>query len=830
MAGEIGCSRTTLSAAFSLPKVPRWGLVELVVETLGGDVDHFRTLWLAATGAPGEAVSDGLVDAKQADQTESARSLIPVAAVQQLPAAVAGFVGRTAVLGELDRLLQPTGLAVAICVLSGTAGVGKTALAIHWAHPAAGRFPDGILYTDLHGYHPARPVDPGDVLAEFIRAVEAPGAAIPEGLRERAARYRSLLAGRRMLLVLDNAGSAEQVRQLLPGTPTCAVLITSRDALTGLVVRDGAVRLEIERLPEAEAIGLLAGLVGARVPAEPSAATRLAAACVRLPLALRIAAELVATRPDESLAELAHELHDAPHRLALLDAGDPHSAVRSVFSWSYDHLSEPAAQLFRLLGVHPGADLDASAAAALVDIDLRSADRLLVELARGYLVERTGRGRFAMHDLLRAYAVELTVADPHEAGSARIRLSDHYLDAARAAAAESSASGRHWLATERHNLLAIAQISPRHASQLSAILAAFLDSGGHYDDAGRLHELSRRAAVEAADPGGEADALDRLGLIKRRQGDYTGAQTYHAHAAAIFERIGDDVGLARSLQQQGVVAWRTGRYPQARRYLEHALRLAEATDERQISGSTLYNLGIVHRRLGDYPRALRCHQHALSVFEQIDDRPGLGRALNNVAVVHLRLGSYQAALAALEQALTIHRDLQDRAGEGAVLTNLGLVYERTGQLDEALTVLTASLAMAEEIGNPVGRADALRWLGVVHGRLGRYDQGEQLLQAALGLGRTLDEDDTQTGALNELGELLLDAGRTDEARRCLTQALARATAVSDRYERGRALLGLSRACPDGGEADRSEAVDLFAAMGISLTAVAPIPRAGGGGC
>ncbi|MFG3577652.1 ATP-binding protein [Micromonospora chersina] len=825
MASDVGCSRTTVSAVFSEAKVPRWGLVELIVENLGGDVERFRGLWLAATsGPPTDPVSVGAArPTPDAGEAAPARSLIPVAAVQQLPAATAAFVGRAEAMAEVDRLLRPAGPAVAICVLSGTAGVGKTALAVRCAHRAAGRFPDGILYTDLHGYHPARPVDADDVLAEFIRAVGPPGTVVPEGSRERAALYRSLLAGQRMLLVLDNAGSTDQVRQLLPGTPTCAVLVTSRDALTGLVVREGAVRLGIERLPEVEAVGLLTALAGTRVTAEPAATARLAAACAGLPLALRIAAELVATRPDESLSELADELDDAPRRLALLDAGDAYSAIRSVFSWSYDHLTDAAARLFRLLGVHAGADLDVSAVAALADVDVWTADRLLAELARGHLVERTGRGRFGMHDLLRAYAGELAARHPDEAVAARRRLSDHYTAAARAAAAETSASGRQWLAVERPNLLTVAQISPRHATQLSAILADFLDSGGHYDDAYRLHELSRQAAVEAADPAAEALALDRLGVIKRRQGDYRGAQADHARAAAIFERIADRVGLARALQQQGIVAWRTGRYAQARQHLGRALQLADETGDRRTRGSTLYNLGIVHRRLGEYPRALSCHQDALTEFQAIGDRVGLGRALNNVAVVHLRLGAYQAALEALERSLAIQREEQDRAGECAVLTNLGLAYERTGRLDDALAVLTTSLDIAEDIGNPVCRADALRWLGVVNGRLGRYDEGERLLRAALHLGRTLDEDDTQTGALNELGELLVDAGRHDDARPCLTQALARATAADDRYERGRALLHLSRASP-AGEAERAEAVGLFAGMGIPLTTVLLTPR------
>jgi DNA-binding SARP family transcriptional activator len=269
---------------------------------------------------------------------------------RELPPTVTGFTGRPAELAALTRLLDrpgtPGAAAIVISAIGGTAGVGKTALAVHWAHQVADRFPDGQLYVNLRGYDPGQPMSAADALARFLRALGVPGPEIPPEEDERAARYR-MLAGRRMLVVLDNAGSASQVRPLLPGTPAAAVLVTSRDALAGLAARDGAVRLGLDVLPPAEAVTLLRTLIGARADAEPDAAAELAAPCCRLPLALRVAAELAASGPAVPLAVLASELADLRARLDRLDAGgDPRAQVRTVFSWSYRHLDTGTARAF----------------------------------------------------------------------------------------------------------------------------------------------------------------------------------------------------------------------------------------------------------------------------------------------------------------------------------------------------------------------------------------------------------------------------------------------------------------------------------------------------
>ena len=318
----------------------------------------------------------------------------PVPVPRELPAGVDGFTGREAELAELDWMLPvaagggPDQLAgpVVISAVAGTAGVGKTALAVRWAHRVAGQFPDGQLYVNLRGYDPGQAMTPGEALAAFLRAMGVADQDIPLEETERAARYRSLLAGRRMLVVLDNAATEQQVRPMLPGTGTAMVLVTSRDSLAGLVARDGAQRLDLDLLPLAEAVTLLRTLIGERADTDPAVAETLAGLCARLPLALRVAAELAATRPEAPLAELVAELAGRRDRLELLDTGaDPHSAVASVFSWSYQHLPADAARMFRLLGLHPGQDWDQYAAAALSDTaSVAQAARMLGGLARAH--------------------------------------------------------------------------------------------------------------------------------------------------------------------------------------------------------------------------------------------------------------------------------------------------------------------------------------------------------------------------------------------------------------------------------------------------------------
>jgi DNA-binding SARP family transcriptional activator len=410
------------------------------------------------------------VQPQQALPQRALRQPVPA----QLPAGVPAFTGRHAELAALDTLLAGTAQhrdgtagpaagapdpgSALVCAVCGTAGVGKTALALHWAHRVRARYPDGQLYLDLRGYDTDQPVDPAAALARFLLALGVPEGDIPRGLDERAARYRTELAGRHMLIVLDNAEGVEQVRPLLPGGPSCLVVVTSRDSLGGLVALHGAHRVDLDLLPLPDALTLLRRLIGGdRVNAEPGAAVTLANQCARLPLALRVAAELTLDRTGASLAELVAELDDEQQRLDVLDSGgDPRASVRTVFSWSYQRLPADAARAFQLLGRRSGPEFDATVAGALTGTGHREAARTLRVLVRSHLVHPTGRDRYGMHDLLRAYARWLAPdCDPVDRRGTVTRLFDHQCarggcETDPPAARGRPRRGRHGLASTYH--------------------------------------------------------------------------------------------------------------------------------------------------------------------------------------------------------------------------------------------------------------------------------------------------------------------------------------------------------------------------------------------
>jgi NB-ARC domain len=359
---------------------------------------------------------------------------VPVPA--QLPPAVPAFIGRDAELASLDALLHPKAAAagpatVVIAALSGTAGVGKSALAVHWAHRAAAQFPDGQLYVNLRGFDPdGAAMEPSEALRGFLDALGAPATRIPESLSAQAGLYRTLLAGKRILVVLDNAKDAGQVRPLLPGSPGCLAIVTSRNQLTGLVATDSAYAMTLDLLGSGDARELLALRLGSRrVAREPDAVDEIIAGCARLPLALTIAAARAAGSPSFPLAVLATELREATRALDPLNGGDPATDVRAVFSWSYHALTTDAARLFRRLGLHPGPDIALPAAASLAAIPQDRARALLGELTRAHLLAEHAPGRYAFHDLLRAYATELARAHDSQnvRNAAAHRVLDHYL-------------------------------------------------------------------------------------------------------------------------------------------------------------------------------------------------------------------------------------------------------------------------------------------------------------------------------------------------------------------------------------------------------------------
>ncbi len=709
----------------------------------------------------------------------SGRPAAPVP--RQLPAPVTHFTGRAAELKELNGLLDQAGAEMAgtvvISAIGGTAGVGKTALAVEWAHQVAERFPDGQLFVNLRGYDPAQPMTAADALAGFLRALGVPGQDIPSEVGERAALYRSLLAGRRILVVADNAGSVEQARPLLPGSPSCAAVVTSRDALVGLVARDGAQRLDLDLLPLAEAVGLLRVLIGERVDADPGATAALAAQCSRLPLALRVAAELAIARPATPLADLVGELADQQRRLDLLDAGrDPRTAVRAVFSWSYRVLDVDEGRAFRLLGLHTGPDLDCHSAAALTDTTVERAGRMLDLLARMHLIQATRPGRFRMHDLLRAFARDLAAShDTAEARRAALtRLFDYYLDVAATAiytlfpaehhnlsrilASTASApplsgpaAARAWLDAHRANLVAAATYMtdrgwPGHVTRLAATLYRYLEAGDHYPEATAIHAHARDAARDAGDRAAEATALTNLGLVDLRQGRYQQATERHQRALALFRETNDRAGEARVLGNLGLIDFQEGRY-------------------RQASGH---------------------HQRSLTLYREIGDRAGEGRALTNLGLVEERQGRCQEAIDHHQQALWLFRESGNRTAQAYPLANLGDVYLRQCLYQQAGDHYQEALVLFRESGNRTGEAYILTHLGDIDLRHCRYQQATDHQRLALALYRKTGDRSGQAQALNGLGEASLATGRPGRARTQHTAALGLASQIGDKYQQARA--------------------------------------------
>ncbi|SES08712.1 DNA-binding transcriptional activator of the SARP family [Lentzea xinjiangensis] len=694
----------------------------------------------------------------------------------QLPMDVLGFVGREAELEELDGLLVTEPGAV-ITAVAGTAGVGKTALAVRWAHRARERFPGGQLYVDLRGYGPEQPVTPEDALAGFLRALGLDGAAIPHDLDERAARFRSLTARSRMLVVLDNARTVEQVRPLLPGGSSCFVVVTSRNALAGLVAREGAHRLHLERLPNEDAHLLLQMLLDDRVDAEPEAARELVRRCARLPLALRIAAELVRSRPGRGLGRFADELAAQQAVLDVLDIdGDPHTAVRAVFSWSYRQLDPGTARTFRLLGLHPGHDVDEYATAALAGAGLRDTRRALQALRRAHLIDSSSDGRFRLHDLLRAYAAELAASTDSaaEREAALDRLVGCYLFTASKAMdviarddyarrpepprfdgeTPSFTTYEHawqWLDDERTNLVEISRHGgPAAVIHLSQTIWRYLDTGGYNDDAMTLHTRELDATRALGDECAEAKARRVLGATLSRLGCDGDAMGHLEWALAAFRRTGERAFEVATLSFLGCVYSKKGELDEGGRWFEQALTLTDADD-------------------GWYLHCAVTINHSRNLV-------ALGRA--------------DEALSHLLTIIPLCRQKGAKHLECNALLCLSRVDLHAGRLDSASDHVQLGLTLAREAGFRTLESDALRMLGVVHVRRGNHEQALRLHKEATELARVVGDTELIAENLNSLAAAQAAAGLLLHALDHYGNALAVATDAGHRQEQASAHAGI----------------------------------------
>ncbi|RSM59925.1 AfsR/SARP family transcriptional regulator [Kibdelosporangium aridum] len=588
---------------------------------------------------------------------------------RQLPADNSGFIGRHRHLQELDALLPRNGdggdpfpQAVVISAIAGTAGIGKTTLALHWAHQIANRYPDGQLYVNLRGFDPQAPMETGQALHDFLRALGMDPQIIPTTDEAKASLYRGLLADRRMLIVLDNARDTDHVRPLLPASPTCLVIITSRNRLDSLTARDGAHRLILDLLTTDEAVALLATRLGhQRVAAEPDAVADLIDRCARLPLALSIAAARATTHPHLPLSRLVDDLADERTRLDTLDLGDTDLDLRTVFSWSYHTLTPQAARLFRLLGVHPGPDISLYAAANLTSLHISQARSLLNELTRAHLLEEHASNRYRFHDLLRTYAIEQATDDEPEPQrrAAMRRVLDYYVHTSYAAALVLAP---HWepipLDTPQTALTAARRLGDRVAQACA-------------------HRLLGSAYTRL----GRNDALD----LQR--------------ALTLCRELGDRTGQARIHHALGWVREQQGRHDEALTHAQHALDLFHATGHRAGEARALNQVGWCHARLEHYPQALTHCQHALHLLRDLGDRTGEALALDSLGYAHHRLGHHLQAITHYQLSLALWRHLGSQYEEAQALHHLGDTFHATGNHPDAQDAWQHALAILDRLGH-----------------------------------------------------------------------------------------------------------------------------------
>jgi DNA-binding SARP family transcriptional activator len=671
-----------------------------------------------------------------------ARPAVP----RQLPAPLRLFVGRARDIAALDALADAAltaPAAVVVSAISGMAGVGKTALAVFWAHRVAARFADGQLYLNLRGFDPSgSPMTPDEAVRAFLDALGVPPPRAPVGIDAQVGLYRSLLAGRRMLIVLDNARDAGQVRPLLPGVTGCMVAITSRNQLAGLLVTDGAHPLNLDLLSETESHDLLAARIGQRrVAAESEAVSEVVARCARLPLALSIVAARAAVHPTFPLAGIATELGRARHSLASLTSGDTASDIRAVFSWSYRTLSTAAARLFRLLGLHAGPEISAAAAAGLAGLPQPRARALLAELVRSHLVVEPTFGRYVLHDLLRDYAGQL--AQLHDSDRRRRdavhRVLDHYVHTANIAAHRQHPyrdavplpeprpgvtpedvpdhdAAVAWFTTEHAVLLAAIDHAAaagfdHHAWRLAWAMWTYLERRGHWHDIGAVGRTALAAARRTGDPAAQAPIHRMLAKTGIMSGEYAEARAHLELAIELYEQVGNRVGQAHTHHNISYVFEQEGRHADALDHAERSLHLYRMADHRYGTAQALAAVGWYHALLGNHRQALPICHESLALRKELGDRVGQAIVLHSLGYVEQHLGDHRQAAGWYEAALDVFRESGYRALEADTLVGLGDTHDAAGDPRAAAVAWRQGLAILEELDLPTA--------GQVRDRLGR---------------------------------------------------------------------------------------------------------------
>ena len=662
----------------------------------------------------------------------------PVPSPAQLPSEPANFVGRAAELDWLHALLPDASpkrgrvpQASSVALITGTAGVGKTTLAIRFARQAGPLFPDGQLYVNLRGFDPAsEPMPPDTALQWFFDALSVPAVSVPPALEAQSALLRTLLDGKRMLLLLDNAHDADQVRPLLPGSPGCMVLVTSRSQLTGLIV-EGARPVPLDVLDAKEAAELVASRLGAeRVAAESAAVKAIVEHSAGLPLALSVTCARAVARPTLRLADLAAELADARGRLDALRTGEETTDLRAVFSWSADKLSDQAARMFRLIGLHHGPDISAAAAASLAATTLTGARIALAELTRASLLTEDVAGRFGCHDLLRAYAAELasTTLSAQERDLARRRVIDHYVHTAHVATArlhparglvplpkavdgvtpeeftgpEAYEAALAWYAVE-HRVLrnvieqAAARRQDEHCWTLAWYWAPILKRRGRLHDALAVQETAALAVGRLGDQSALAHVHYELGYVIGRLGDYCSADERLREAMALFADLGDRSSVAQVRQGLTKLFELQGRYDEALDHAVEALRLRRSLEDHAAVAYSENAVGWILAHLGQPDAALWYCRRALEIHTESGSRTGVADTLDSIAYAYGQLGDYAQSIAHYERALTAYRRLGDLHSEANSRLQLGDIQFASGQENAARLSWEQSLVLLNQV-------------------------------------------------------------------------------------------------------------------------------------
>ena len=757
-----------------------------------------------------------------------ASAALPEPALRTLPRDVAAFTGRARELEHLVAAVSQAGgneKLISVHAVNGMAGVGKTAFAVHAAHRLSALFPDGQIFLRLHAHTPGhRAVDPAEALGTLLLTTGVAPWHIPQGLDARSAAWRGHLAGKRMLLVFDDAAGTDQVRPLLPGSPGCLVLVTSRRRLTAL----DALPISLDMLPPGEAAGLFvrsAARTGLR--ADESAVAEMVRLCGCLPLAIRLVAARLGHHPALEVGDLASEMASARDRLTAMQAED--ISVAAAFDLSYQDLTTDQQRTFRRLGLHPGADIHAHAAAALNNTEVAQARRDIEALYDQHLLTELTYDRYRMHDLIREHARSLAAVDPPaERDAALDRLLEYYLRSVRVAgsylarriparpalamptppgcipdppAREEAVA---WMDAERHNLLAAVRYAarhgrPRYAAAIAAEMHDFLRVHGDWDTALSLHQtaadaahLARGRSAEPEDQRAEAGSLADFGDMQYLSGSFRAANASLRRAAELYRDLDDRLGKANVLSTLGRTQEMIGDTRGAAASYEQALDLYRGLRSVLGEATTLNRLGGLQALTDPYPAAASSQEQALVLYRSLGDPLGEAYALSSLGLIQSFTGDLRAGAASLARALQLHRDLGNLLGEVNALTSVGTLQTTMGDYEAASATLAQSLQLEHRLRSRLGEARVRHQLGVLQSRMADHQAASASLTRALELYRDLDYPLGEAQVLNTIGELLLQTASPSNARAHHDKAWTIATALQCLPEEARALEGIGR--------------------------------------